>query len=152
MRNYLYIFPILFILSCSNDESTSFDSSYDDTYINKLIIDSFEDINIRLQNIESDLNKLEQEIKNLETENSSLIDNYVYDYDNYTPPPVQVVEDALSSSTPSNDSLATDVNKLTDIVSLRKYLNDIRTQNDQEYASNNSNSTSEVNDDDDEIN
>ena len=151
MRNYLYIFPILFILSCSNDESTSFDSSYDDTYINKLIIDSFEDINIRLQNIESDLNKLEQEIKNLETENSSLIDNYVYDYDNYTPPPVQVVEDALSSSTPSNDSLATDVNKLTDIVSLRKYLNDIRTQNDQEYASNNSNSTSEVNDDD-EIN
>ena len=151
MRNYLYIFPILFILSCSNDESTSFDSSYDDTYINKLIIDSFEDINIRLQNIESDLNKLEQEIKNLETENSSLIDNYVYDYDNYTPPPVQVMEDALSSSTPSNDSLATDVNKLTDIVSLRKYLNDIRTQNDQEYASNNSNSTSEVNDDD-EIN
>ena len=152
MRNYLYIFPILFILSCSNDDSTSYDSSNDDTYINKLIIDSFEDINIRLQKIESDLNKLEQEIKNIETENSSLIDDYVYDYDNYTPPPAQVMEGALSSSTPSNDSLVTDVNKLTDIVSLRKHLNEIRAQNDQEYTSDMSNSMSEANDDEDEIN
>lgn len=152
MKKYLYIFPFLFTLSCSNDDGTSFDSFNDDTSINKLIIDSFEDINIRLQKIEDDLNKLEQEIKNIDTENSSLIDDYVYDYDNYTPPPIQLMEGSYTSSTPSNKSLTTDVNKLTDIVSLRDHLNEIRTQNDQEYASDISNGISEANDDQDEFN
>ena len=85
MKNLLYISPFLLFFSCSNEEIYSYDLSNNNNDINKLIVESFEVIDIRLQQIEGDLNKLEQKINDIDSDNSFEIDDYVYDYDKYIP-------------------------------------------------------------------
>tara|TARA_B100001093_G_scaffold394135_1_gene380840 strand:+ start:610 stop:1059 length:450 start_codon:yes stop_codon:yes gene_type:complete len=149
MKNLLYISPFLLFFSCSNEEVSSYDLSNNNNDINKLIVESFEVIDIRLQQIEGDLNKLEQKINDIDSDNSFEIDDYVYDYDKYIPPSIESIPEQNILRQSNSDTFNTGVDQLTDMVSMRAFLSELKNKNDQEYASDTSYNEAEENDDKD---